>query len=429
MKGKVKDWSKFLSDVPSFLAKICAMWTIHYSKKIYLQTLDPMNLTEPHCVQILTIFRFLGVGEEAKSNAGTFFSLFRNGDSYKIPNHLCEVVTGGGKSIILGITSTLLALLGFKVHCACYSKILSNRDYNAFKDFWELFDIQSEIQYSTMSELAEKMINENGNVRELTENLYLKNSSDGKKSRRKVEKSRSILLFDEVDVFFQKDFLGKTYNPVATPWREGMKSLMKFAWSSKESLEASMLTQKTEYKTLEKEFGSEFMSDLAGKIVNDLEDVSGHEYVPTSDGRIGYRKHGSIDTGTYYGYITAFCYLQELERKNQKFNQAYVDKIIGEIHLNCGNFSYAEIPKSYEAILGVTGTLSSLTKEEKDTIVKDMYGIKKTTIAPSIYGDEDLVFEKQNHIKILKDKDSFHQEIQKSILSNIRSERSTLVFF
>ena len=41
-----------------------------------------------------------------------------------------------GKSITLAITSIVLALLGFSVDCVCYSKYLSERDYNDFKDIF-----------------------------------------------------------------------------------------------------------------------------------------------------------------------------------------------------------------------------------------------------------------------------------------------------
>jgi len=38
---------------------------------------------------------------------------------------VAEVGTGEGKSIILGILSAYLALVGFNVRCACYSMYLS----------------------------------------------------------------------------------------------------------------------------------------------------------------------------------------------------------------------------------------------------------------------------------------------------------------
>ena len=40
-------------------------------------------------------------------------------------NQIIQMYTGEGKSITLGITSLMLAFLGFKVDCSCYSKFLS----------------------------------------------------------------------------------------------------------------------------------------------------------------------------------------------------------------------------------------------------------------------------------------------------------------
>lgn len=45
---------------------------------------------------------------------------------------MVQVSTGEGKSVILGILSTYLALIGFNVYEACYSSYLSERDYKDF---------------------------------------------------------------------------------------------------------------------------------------------------------------------------------------------------------------------------------------------------------------------------------------------------------
>lgn len=50
-----------------------------------------------------------------------------------LPNHLMQIKTGQGKSIILGALSIILGLLGYKVYCVCYSPYLSERDYKSFK--------------------------------------------------------------------------------------------------------------------------------------------------------------------------------------------------------------------------------------------------------------------------------------------------------
>ncbi len=48
------------------------------------------------------------------------------GDSFN--NQLIEILTGEGKSVILGILSIFLALIGYDLYVVCYSKYLSERD-------------------------------------------------------------------------------------------------------------------------------------------------------------------------------------------------------------------------------------------------------------------------------------------------------------
>jgi hypothetical protein len=40
-----------------------------------------------------------------------------------------QVKTGEGKSVLLGVLSVMLALMGLDVYEACYSAHLSSRDY------------------------------------------------------------------------------------------------------------------------------------------------------------------------------------------------------------------------------------------------------------------------------------------------------------
>lgn len=69
--------------------------------------------------------------------------------------------------------------------------------------------------------------------------------------------------------------------------------------------------------------------------------------------------------------------------------------------INCGEFSYAEVPYYFSIILGVSGTLQSppLTASEKN-IIQNVYEIKHETIAPSVYGDSKLIFNPNSDIKI-----------------------------
>ena len=74
--------------------------------------------------------------------------------------------------------------------------------------------------------------------------------------------------------------------------------------------------------------------------------------------KIGYVVSDAVDYDASYGYKTLFDYFKCFgERPN--FDQI-VENHIG-LYLNCGEFSYAEIPSSYALIMGVSGTLDSLS--------------------------------------------------------------------
>jgi len=75
--------------------------------------------------------------------------------------------------------------------------------------------------------------------------------------------------------------------------------------------------------------------------------------------------------------------------------------------LGCGFYSYAEAPKKYNHILGVTGTLRSLHPESIKIIWKNY--INKLIKIPSMYGKSKLKFNRNygEDIFILPDYDSF----------------------
>ena len=71
-------------------------------------------------------------------------------------NNLVQVGTGEGKSLILGISSSVLALMGFEVSCACYSDYLSKRDYDSFLAIFESLCISKYIHYGAFNKICEK---------------------------------------------------------------------------------------------------------------------------------------------------------------------------------------------------------------------------------------------------------------------------------
>lgn len=187
--------------------------------------------------------RLLGV-DQADGILESFVK-YLTGWNSRICNSMAQVGTGEGKSVTLGILSTVFALLGCTVHCACYSKFLSERDAKAFASLWRLFGVEDAITYATINDLANLLLNSRGNVRTLTERLIAgKPLIDESRVMDEVEARSSaaagaaaragaaagagagaassstpgprILLIDEIDVLLSKDFLGATYNPLSS---------------------------------------------------------------------------------------------------------------------------------------------------------------------------------------------------------------------
>ena len=92
---------------------------------------------------------------------------------------------------------------------------------------------------------------------------------------------------------------------------------------------------------------------------------------------IQYKFSDTYSSKVFYGYRTIFTYLFELDKGNIT-DASHVDKKLTWF-LKCGSFSYAEIPNDFFAIMGVTGTLNSLSEKEHD-VMQNSYGVCKQYI-------------------------------------------------
>jgi len=324
------------------------------------------------------------------------------------------------------VWSTFLALWGFDVDCACYSKYLSERDWKSFERIFAGFGIQKRILYGTFSELARRHVNQQGDVRVGTQALVegiSQPSAHGGKAKRP-----NILHIDEVDVFFARDFYGALYHPSVLVPLQGIKELLTFIWENKgPTLTAHQVQESEAYKNVEQLHFPRLkpLIDLqivamvrASSTYNDPE----HSY-EMQDGRIGYKEHGSVNTTFRHGYNTMFCYFKEHERNS--VTKEVFDSNLG-LDIRCGSFSYAEIPLGYQRILGVTGTLASLGEFEQN-IIRNEYKIQGRTLTPSIYGKRDAKFDLGVHME--KGRDAYYRKILDEITDVVTAERAALVFF
>ena len=203
MDKKVKD------KLISLISCVFAVWTIKNSD-YYLEMLNTNDAEDyqliPHAAQVIAIFRILGIGYREPPNSNDLIHKLKSFVSFPewkstngLKNHLAQVSTGQGKSIVLAVLSTVLALLDFDISCACYSQFLSQRDLLAFTEIFDAFGVSKNIHYSTFNKLCENIINQNGDVRQRI--LDLVTNADICRNT-SIEKKPKLLLIDEVDIFF-----------------------------------------------------------------------------------------------------------------------------------------------------------------------------------------------------------------------------------
>ncbi|CAF0828795.1 unnamed protein product [Adineta steineri] len=402
--------------IPKLAAHIFALWTLQNATH-YFEADDVGNrdayLLQPHAAQIISIFRMLGIGDEKE----------------ELKNNLVQIRTGEGKSVTLGVIACILALLGFDVCCTCYSEYLSQRDYTSFLVLFDSLGLVQYIRYGTFNRLCEDVINENGVVRETIEQLVSSNLNVAIKNSQQIKRSK-ILLIDEVDVFFSKDFYGNIYTPAASLRDPTITSLVNFIWTHRKSkLNLSKVKTSSEYTACCTRFPNweSLIQEAIKDMLFDINNFESHGYI-VNQGQIGYKEQDNIMYNVVYGYKTLFAYYYEYENENIKEN--ILEENIS-IKIKCGSFSYAEIPPEFRFIMGVTGTLETLSDPEKG-IVKNVYKIGTNTYTPSVFGKNNLSFTEKDDIKIENRDDYFNvirKEIDDRLVGKSSEKRAVLVFF
>jgi Mg-chelatase subunit ChlD len=421
-----------LEEVPDILAYISAAVALELSTA----DTDKTSMRKPHPVQMLALFRLLGVDKDPHKTKFLFFDSQR---AYKLENHLIQVSTGEGKSIILGILSIFLASLGSHVDCVCYSEYLSERDYKSFETVFNKLGIGDKVRYSTFGRLCNRNIIAEGDIRVGARGLLEGSLKAGDVHNRTAPSSNRVLLIDEVDVFFSDHFYGATWNPVAPIRSKAVTQLLQHIWNTRgsklnfEAVSASKAYEavanmhwrgRKQEATIKHVFTTEIEKMIRCTTTFDSVPhvIAKDEHHETN---IGIDDHGTVNFDLECGYNTTWWFFRA--RENGAITQTTFDNShsVG-LSVNCGQFSYAEMPKKYSNVLGVTGTLEALGDYER-SIIKDEYKIKKQTIMPSLYGKRDSGFNKG--VQCEASKDDYHLRILTEIDQMRRSERAVLVFF
>ncbi|ETN97739.1 hypothetical protein RFI_39787, partial [Reticulomyxa filosa] len=137
----------------------------------------------------------------------------------------------------------------------------------------------------------------------------------------------------------------------------------------------------------------------------------------------------SIYYNVRYGYKTLFAYYYEHKQKKIS-DESFKNNI--SLSFRIGNFSYAEVPKTFCCIMGVSGTLNTLSEPE-EKVIKGDYRVSKYTYMPPLFGKNNLTFSEQKDILIVEESYYFttlKKEIDDRLVgTNPVAKRAVLVFF
>jgi hypothetical protein len=423
-----------IDNVRSLMVQLFVHWTLsnsgHYfdatcgesgqevgeeSKQKYLQ--------QPHAGQVLAIFRMLGF------DAGG-----------QVRNHFVQIGTGEGKSVVIAILACIFALLGYGVDCACYSEYLSKRDCAGFAQQFREFGVHEYIQYNTFYQLGERFLNSAGDIRVGVEAILQTppNKSwtrgQAKPSRFSTRRKR-ILVIDEADVFFNKDFYGNAYRPLAKLADLTVTALLDKIWAVRTTNPRLTAIKDTpEYKACSAKYGKwqVLLEEAVKSLLYDLPNFESHEVKIVGD-RIGYKDQDGVSFDITYGYKTLFAYYKA--NADGKISAASLQRQKC-LAIDCGSFSFAEIPKLYDVILGVSGTLETLSAPEQQ-ILHGEYKIQLRTYMPSVYSSNNMDFHASDDVRDVKIESSSSHFAAITNEINLRREapkaagvlRPVLVFF
>jgi uncharacterized protein YegL len=407
------------SEVGTFLGHLFGAWSICTDKS----TVDKRCILQPHPAQIVCILMLLGIDENGPTR-----------------NQVMELLTGEGKSIVLGALATFFAYFGYNVDVVCYNPFLSQRDWNLFKFVFGFFAVADRIHYCDIDSLINRAM-DTGAVPDLTEVAEaIAQQCVFKPSKLPSDPNKRILLIDEVDVFFGENFYGQRYNSVHVIDTPDTRELLchvfekrrEYSGNPKKALKC--LEKKDFVVRLRRNYPAldRFLPRQIELMIDDLKtflqrDTNPYELDKDAQ-NVCYIDHkmSGKNTNQLLGYMTFWAYLYEVERGEIQYNPS-VRKM--GLQLFAGSILYSDLPKRYRLLLGLSGTVTELS--EKDLEILANYQVSKCSFMPSTFRKTQLEVKHPQHVVTDPSIDGFFDAIKTAIQVELQPghERTILVVF
>ncbi|CAF3311875.1 unnamed protein product [Rotaria socialis] len=433
-----------IENIPDIIAGLAVILSLsvsdfieknHQGEYVLKEKYNKKYLLQPHCIQILGVLMLLDI--DGKTN--TISS-----------KHLAEILTGQGKSWTLALLAGFFSLVGCQVTVGCYNDYLSRRDEGDFKKYLDPFKFTNNVKYRTFESMCEEKLTSKKHNKKFRDIIFdiLSGEHLSPEYSQENENEKSILLIDEVDVFFSHNF-GAMYCPGLRIKNKCFVEMQKDIW---ENIMMSKVVDKNQLKTLANQriFNSTSQDKMLSHLVesNLLEDHLENmintalrireDMRNRNELRDKYRiidniihtkdNDGKFVSTTWYDYEDSFYYLKLMYEKQKSFKQVHLDEDnFGYLSIRCGLISYSELPNSYDGIFGVSGSLKALSAGEESLLI--YYNIHKRSYYPSFFGGSKLKFSIPNDFVIKDCKNDWFDSIVTRVRRRIAEDRSVLIFF
>jgi len=324
------------------------------------------------------------------------------------------------------------------VDCSCYSEYLSKRDHEAFAAVFEALGIAGFVHYNTFNKICENVLNETCNVREKIRDAIDRNGPPRGASKATKSPRPRVLLIDEVDVFLSDRYYGGMYVPSLLMSGGHFKAILDYVWSRRGRMNPKGTGYEVQvtirdfreekvaaYNECLAKHGKwqELILEAVKDMIYSLKSFLTMHY-RVEDDTVKYLEGETYVGNIMHGYQTVWTYYHEYEQG--KITAAGLVAKTGLI-LNCGLFSYAEIPSYFKFIAGVTGTLQTLSTGEHD-ILRKSYGMESQTFMPSVFGENVRNYNPAADIQVVSRAD-YYDSIKRDIHEKVKARRAALVFF